>query len=213
MADEKLGREAAKAAALGAIKASASHITTVWIIPIALPAVAAYLGYAQHLPWMYIAVGVGLMFAGITTGLVRFDEWRERKRIEGKLHFSEFRVLRSASLTGGFVLGIALNNEADVKMDVDFAQIRTGLEDKVPKLREFKKTRFTVAPHNVVYFDDHSIDIAAPTPGTLEATLDFVVRYGPVGNLKYTLPVKKRATIPFDENGLPRGKVMMYDAA
>lgn len=195
MADEKLGREAAKAAALGAIKASASHITTVWIIPIALPAVAAYLGYAQHLPWMYIAVGVGLMFAGITTGLVRFDEWRERKRIEGKLHFSEFRV------------------EADVKMDVDFAQIRTGLEDKVPKLREFKKTRFTVAPHNVVYFDDHSIDIAAPTPGTLEATLDFVVRYGPVGNLKYTLPVKKRATIPFDENGLPRGKVMMYDAA
>lgn len=161
---------------------------------------------------MYIAVGAGLMFAAVTTGLVRFDEWREQRRIEGKLHFAEFRVLRAVS-ANGFVLGVGLKSDAGVQMEVDFSEIRTSLEDKVPKLKEFKKTRFTISPRDGVFFDDHPIDIPIPAPGVLEATVDYRIKYGPVGNPKYSLAVKKRASLSFDQNGAPKGPAAVYDAA
>lgn len=212
MAEESLGKAVAKEAAFGAIKAFASHAVKVWIIPLGLPAVTAYLGYLQDLPWMYIVVGAGIMFAAVTTGLVRFDDWRERKRIEGKLRYCQLRVLIATNVNG-FCLGIDLRNDSGVPIEVDFAEIRTSLEDKVPKLKEYKKTRYSVAPSSNVFFDDHPIEIAAPKGAALEAHVDFRVKYGPVGNPKFSLSVKKRAHLPFDQNGAPRGNPAVYEAA
>src|SRR5690348_5800419 len=98
--EESFGKSVAKEAALGVVKAFTYHAITVWVIPTGLVAITAYLGYLQGLPWMYIAVGTGLMFAAVTTGLVRFDEWRDRRRTEGKLRFSGLRVVFATTTNG-----------------------------------------------------------------------------------------------------------------
>lgn len=212
---DSIGKSIAKEAAFGAAKAFVYHAVTVWVIPIGLPAVTIYLGYLQGLPWMYIVVGAGVMFAATSTGLVRFDEWRERRRTNGKLHFSGLRVV-IATTKPGFCLGVYLKNEAAVTMEVDFTEIRTSLENLVPRKGEkgdYKKTRYIVNPHDGVFFDDYPIDVVAPRNGVLEANVDFRIKYGPIGNPKYSLRVKKRASLLFDQNGVPKGTPAVYDAA
>jgi len=209
---DSVGKSISKEVALGAVKAFASHAIAVWVIPIGLPVITVYLGYLQGLPWMYIAVGAGVMFAAASTGLVKFDEWRDRRRTDGKLHFSGLRIVIETA-KNGFCLGVDLRNDAGVQMEVDFTEIRTSLENIVPREKEYKRTRYTVEPHGGVFFDDYPIEIAAPKNGALEANVDFRIKYGPIGNPKYSLNVKKRASLAFDQNGSLKGPSAVYDAA
>ncbi len=61
----------------------------VYILPIAAPIGVGVMGWLQDIPWFYLCVGVGLLFAAVSTGLLRFDEWRYRNRVADKLTFNE----------------------------------------------------------------------------------------------------------------------------
>ncbi len=66
----------------------------VYVWPGALTVGAGVMGWLQEVPLFYWTVGVILAFAGATTGLLRFDEWRYRNSALHKLVFRDIRVTR-----------------------------------------------------------------------------------------------------------------------
>ena len=106
----------AREIAAGSLKAIGYQVTITYVLPLGLTLVTALTGYLQGLPWMYILVGTALMFAGVTTGLVRFDEWVERRRVKGKLTLSGVNAARDVR-GPGLVFGVTLANEAAVPIE------------------------------------------------------------------------------------------------
>ena len=56
----------------------AEETVTKYVIPFAISIGASVMGWLEDVPWFYLAVGVLLLFAAVSTGLSRFDEWRYR---------------------------------------------------------------------------------------------------------------------------------------
>jgi hypothetical protein len=191
----------AKNMAAGAVRAFAFHVTVVYIIPLGIPAVTIYLGFVQGLPWMYIVVGACVAFAGISAGLVRFDDWREKRRVDGKIGFVQVRS--SADTTKPSVaLGALFQSTAAIPIEVEIEEVRTQVDSRVPANRTFEKTKFTVPPHGNLFFDDHRIEIAQyPRTGTLSGIVEFRLRYGRQGNMKYIFHIKKNTVLTFDAEG------------
>ncbi len=151
---------------------------------------------------MYILVGAGLAFAGVTTGLVRLDDWIGRRRVKGKLDFAQ--IIFGRNINGpGIYLGVSLTSRAAIPMDLYFTEVRTRIGNQVPSETKFNNSRFTVSPTGLVWFNDHIINIAnVPTPGTLEGFAEFRIKYGRHGNMKHDLTVKKSVVVKFNSDGL-----------
>ncbi len=75
-----------RAIASGALKAIVQHFVATTVIPLGVPVLTGYLAYMEGQPWSYIVLFASVAFGGVTTGLVKFDDWRERRRVNGKLH-------------------------------------------------------------------------------------------------------------------------------
>jgi hypothetical protein len=191
-----------RALAAGSIQAVAGHITATYFIPIGAALMTGYAGYIQGLPWMYIMIGAGLMFAAITTGLVKFDEWRDRRRVEGKLAFVSVRAGRNIRGPGVF-LGILLTNNAKMAISLKIHDVRTRIGDQVPAASGFTKTEFVMQPGNSLFFDDHIINITAPPrSSTLEGFAEFNIEYGRLGMMTHDLCIKKQVILAFNSEGL-----------
>ena len=58
------------------------------------------MGWIQDIPWFYLLVGASVLFAAISTGLLRFDEWIYRNRVKDKLTFQMIRAGKSLDDNG-----------------------------------------------------------------------------------------------------------------
>ena len=201
-----------RAAAAGSIKAVAYHLTVTYVLPIGLPVVAAVAGYLQRLPWLYVLVGSALTFGGVATGIVRFDEWVDRRSVREKLAFSQLRIVKN--IRGeGLAIGAEFQSSADISIEFQLESINTRIGDRIPKKRSFDVTRFTIPRHGRGWFDDHMIDIGTPPrPGTIEGFIECKVKYGRVGNPQYDLMARKQVILSFNEDGL-LGPCSWNDAA
>jgi|SRR5215472_6829090 len=201
-----------RAIAAGSVKAIASQITLTYIIPLGLPLVTAFAGYLQGLPWMYLLVGAGLMFGAVSTGLVRFDEWMDKRRVTDKLKFSGVRMGKDIHGSGYF-LGVSFQSAADLSIEFEVQEMRTRLRNNVPEKTSYAQPKIVIPPRGIGWFDDHIIDIGPPPkPGTIEGFVECKVSYGRVGDRRCDLAVKKQVILSFNEDGL-LGPCSWNDAA
>jgi hypothetical protein len=157
-------------------------------------------------------VGAGLTFGGVATGIVRFDEWIDRRSVKEKLAFSHLRIIKN--IRGeGFAIGAAFQSSADMPIEFQLESINTRIGDRVPQKRSFDLTRFTIPRRGSGWFDDHIIDVGTPPrPGTIEGFIECMIRYGRAGDPQYDLIVRKQVILSFNTDGL-LGSCSWNDAA
>jgi hypothetical protein len=190
-----------QAIASGAIKATAYHITVIYVLPIGIPLITGLIGYLSNTPWFWIWLGVLAAFAFVSNGLLSFGQWLDRRSVKDKLIFGSVRFVQNINGPGN-ALGVWLNSKAAVPIELNVREVRTRLNNRVPSNRAFEKTDFVVSPFGYVFFDDHIIDFGdPPKPGTIEGFLEIIIDYGYPGSLNHELVVKKRVLAAFNDEG------------
>ena len=174
----------------------------VWLWPPLATGIAVVIGGFQQVPWFYVFVGATVIFAAVSSGLLRFDEWRDRRRVDGKLAFVSVVVGRDIK-GRGLIVGSRFQNSATFSVEFEVTEMRTKLGNKVPAL-EHKATKVTLPPAGVGWCNDNPIELAdPPRPGTIEGSIEFRVNYGlPGASLKYSLSGKKQVVAAFNDDGL-----------
>lgn len=191
-----------RAVAAGSIKAISYHITVTYVLPIGAPIVTVYLGYIQSLPWMYVWLGALAAFAIMAHGLLRYDEWRLRRRVEDRLAFQSV-ILGPTIKNDGLTIGLQLVSSAAFPVEFEITKIATRLGNTVPLETSFKITKFIIPPNGIGWFRDHPIQIQnPPKPGTMEGFIEYEINYGRVGSLTCHLSGKKQVVAAFNEDGI-----------
>ena len=151
----------------GTVQGVTSHIVATYILPLGAPVVTVVIGYISDLPWFWIWLGALAAFAFISHGLLRFDEWRDRRRIDGKLAFQS--IVFGRNIRGrGLILGLRFNNLAAFSLEFEVTEVRTRLGDTVPAL-EHEATKHTVPATGIGWYNDNPIELDNPPhPGTIE---------------------------------------------
>jgi hypothetical protein len=143
-------------------------------------------------------------FAAITHGLLRLDEWRERRRVEGRLAFNSAGVGKDAR-SDGFVIGVHLVSSASFPIEFDIRDFRTRLGETVPK-QLHTPTKLIMPSLGLGWHNDHPIILSSlPKGETVEGFVEFEIFYGVPGRLKYKLQGKKRVIAVFNNEGLLTG--------
>ncbi|MEX2616976.1 MAG: hypothetical protein WD767_12850 [Alphaproteobacteria bacterium] len=180
-----------------------------WLWPPLAAGVSVVIGFAQDIPWFYIAVGACVIFSAVATGLLRFDEWRFRQTVKNKLNFASLRVTTKLNLDGSVEsvgLGFILNNSALFPVEFAVKSLQTQLADRFPPKREYDTKRFIVAANGNAWFDDFHIEMPDPPRNqAIEGSIKFEVCYGRPGQLNCTLGKKLKINIGFDGNGNVHG--------
>ena len=155
------------------------------------------------------------MFAMVTTGLLRFDEWRTRTTAKNKLVFSSLRIKKVLSGDGSVSavsIGFQLRNMATFPMQFSVQKMRTKLMTTFPPKKDYENDTITVSANSNGWFDDHFIKMAdVSTKGKLaEGTMYVYLKYGRPGRLDHTLELNKKVFLKFDDRGDVQG-VEWYD--
>lgn len=194
---KKLGKEAIREIGAEAIR--------VWLWPPLAAGATAFIGYWQGIPLFYIVVGVAVVFAAFASGLLRFDEWRFRQRVQDKLNFEAGRVghkSNESGATSAICLGFQLHNAATFPIEFDVQSLHTKLGANFPPNKPYVKTNFSIPPHGSGWFDDHMIEIRdSPKDNVVEGSIEFVINYGRTGRLKYTLAKHLQVFVGFNNRG------------
>ena len=174
----------------------------VWLWPPLAAGAGVVIGRLEQVPWFYVFIGATVIFAAVSSGLLRFDEWRDRRRVDGKLAFGSANVGRDIK-GGGFFVGIRLHSSAAFPLEFEVTEVRTRLGDKIPAL-EHKARKITLPAAGNGWWNDNAIELTSPPrPGTIEGAIEFRVNYGlPGSSLKYCLSGKKQVVAAFSDDGL-----------
>ena len=176
----------------------------VYILPIAIPILVGVVGWSQDIPWFYLCVGVGLLFAAIPTGLLGFDEWRYRTRVADKLVFSDIRVDKWPDDTGSVKairLGFTVNNRARFPIQFKVAKLNTQFMKSYPPKKKYEVTKITVPPYGGGWFHDHYIEIQGQSDGAFEGQIECRLEYGRLGRLDNVLDINKKVFFQFNDKG------------
>ena len=97
--------------------------------------VTTVLGVLQGIPWMWVAVGGAIGFAGFSHGLLRFDEWVERTNPEGKLIIRPPLIVTSTYKHGDRLKWVQIymivKNIASFSVEYEIIKLRTFLDGRV----------------------------------------------------------------------------------
>jgi hypothetical protein len=186
----------------GSRRAVAFYVTLYLVLPIGVPLMTGWAGYLQGLPWMYIMVGSGVMFAAMSTGLLRIAEYTDRDRVNGKLHFHSVRLGHNPLKPSEIIIGVMWVNQARVPIEFHVDHVGTRIGDRVPASTVYAQRTVTVPPGGLGWYDDHAINVATPpAPGTIEGFVEFKIRYGRTGNPSHGLVTRKNVVVAFNEAG------------
>lgn len=200
MATEKNSRWGGDAVAEGFTKALAYHFTLTYIVPIGAVLLPGIIGYFSKIPWFWILLGMLAAFAFISNGLLRFNEWLYLRRVEDKLTFGSVLVGRSIQ-NDGIIIGVQLNNCATFPIEFEITEIRTRLGTTVPN-KTHKLLNIIVSPNGYGWYYDNPIQLPTPPPATLEGFIEYTIKYGKSGALKYSIIGKKQIVASFSNEGL-----------
>lgn len=174
----------------------------VWLWPPLATGAGVVIGWLEQMPWFYVFIGATVIFAAVSSGLLRFDEWRDRRRVDGKFGFTS--VIFGRNIKGrGLILGLQFNNSAAFSLEFEVTEVRTRLGDKVPAL-EHKAIKLAVPATGIGWYNDNPIELDNPPhPGTVEGFIEFRIKYGlPGSSLEYSLSGKKQVVAVFNDDGL-----------
>ena len=176
-----------------------------WVFgwPTVLVGGSTALMYLQGLPLGYLSVGALAAFAFTAHGLLKFDEWKMRRQVDGRFNFSSLHVGDSIR-KDGTIVGLSFANVATFPIEFKVEKIITKIGDKVPKNTEYPLNSITVPALGNGWFYDHPIKLEnTPTSGTADGTIEFDIKYGRSGHLKYHLKGTKYFVISLNEHGKP----------
>ena len=155
----------------------------IWVLPsLSVPA-TVLIGWLQGIPWFYVYIAAGFMFASVTIGILRLDEWKSRRTAKDKLSFSHVRIATEVSEYGyidSIGLGFQLTNLASFPMQFDVDEINSELMGLYPPKKNFEKTSVVIPANGIGWFCDHCIKLdEVPTePRIMEGILSVNIKYG-----------------------------------
>jgi hypothetical protein len=169
--------------------------------PFVMPTVALAIGLVREVDWFRLAVGTSIAFAAGFHFLVKWDEWRERRRVEGRLRFAKILVGRDDE-GPGLVFSLVLQNFALIPVEWQVVEAATRVSDRVPILEGLDHPRSLIGPGGRGKFKHHPIIIQGQ-PKSVEAFAKFQVAYGREGGkLQHELVVKHSMLLEFTPDGL-----------
>ena len=164
------------------------------------------IGYLQGIPWFYICVGATVAFAGITTGLLKFSEWKLRAA-KDKLVFHDLKISKMLSGDGSvsaIKIGFILQNAATFPIQFEIQNLDTELMNSLyPPKKAYDKNKVLMSPNKLGWFSDHAIplkDIQRKN-SVIEGSIYTRLKYGRPENLSQELEFKKKVFIKFDDRG------------
>lgn len=180
------------------------QIFVVWVLPLGTPIAVGGMLYLKEQPLGYVFLGAIFTFAAISHGLLSFDEWRSRRRVENKLVFSQVRVGINAEKTG-VGLGVQFQNIAQFPIEFHVIEFRTRIKNMVPENKVQVFSPFLIPESSVGWWDDALIQLPSPIVGTFDGEVEFSIKYGRKGNSKYKIKDKKKVYLTFDTDGQLKG--------
>lgn len=182
----------------------AEEFVQTWLIPVVLTIGVALIGWVQNdISLFYFSIGVIFSFAAITTGLLRFSEWKFRVTAKDKLLFTTVRarkMLHQSELSDFAIsLGFQLRNIATFPIEMSVHDVKTELSDIYAENRPYLTDSSIVAPGNDVWFDDHKIELKG---NQWEGTISARIEYGRPGNLNQEITLNKKVFVIIDYNGV-----------
>lgn len=186
------------------VKAIIFYAFTNWILPIGVPIVTAWVAYIENLPLAYGIAATSLAFGGVSSGMLRFSEWRERQSPEGKLGFQQVFVYQDIK-SRGWLINFVVENTAYFPIDFELSELQESIDDRIPKRTKLRQGQ--MAPFSSSVLTGYPIEIEPPkavnqVPGELKGKLSFCILYGRKGAKKTCKMQRKfKFTLFFDEKG------------
>ena len=183
----------------------AGEVARIWVWPILPPIGIGLIGWIQGVPWFYLFVGSGVLFAAISTGLLRFSEWKYRTIVQDKLVFNRVRVAKELADDGSVKslrLGFQLNSSAMFPVQCRVSELATQFMSLFPPKKRYEEDSFIVPPQGFGWFDDHTIQVPnPPIDQSVEGQIEFRLDYGKIGHLHQSLHMRKKVFLRFDKRG------------
>lgn len=166
------------------------------LVPAVSTVVAVMLAAIDSWPSTAMYLAAIFTFAATATGLLRFDEWRQRRRVEDKLIFSGPYVGINKSEDGKSIsaaqIGALLQNTATFPISYKVTRIRTSADNTIPSSGTLNTYDAVVQAGTVSIFRDLPIDCKVPK-AAMEGTLEIELLYGRPGREKY--PILQNITL------------------
>lgn len=163
------------------------------------------IGIIESIEWFKLFVGIAVMFAAVSHGLLRIDEWRYRNQAKHKLVFHSMKIQKILSNNGAVEairLGYRLENKAMFPIQFEVVELKTSVNNLTPSKTEYENNKISISANGSGWFEDHDIKIPNQiTSKTVEGYLRTQLKYGRSGNLKHELNMEKRLYISFDDEG------------
>lgn len=189
-----------RACAGGVVKGVMHHFTIIYAIPFGMPLLTAVIGYVNKISLFWIWLGMLATFSFVSTGLLRFDEWRYRRRIEDKLVFESVIVARSIA-NDGIIVGLRLISLATFPIEYEITSISTKIDNIIPR-KNHEPQIFTMPLQGIGWFYDGVIELIEPYQSNRQGSIEYTIRYGRKGSLKHSISGKKQINFSFDKENI-----------
>jgi hypothetical protein len=159
-----------------------------------------------HVPLPYAVAAAALTFGGLSTGILRFSEWRQRISPLGKLEVlpgiavacegpPEERTIRHVRA------GVILRNKASFSMEYFMEELTSSANSRIPPREPIAIPGGVIPPGAELQFNDGAIDLdgLAAKDGVVAGDMKFRLKYGHVGRLKYYVEKNVRVVPLFDQ--------------
>jgi hypothetical protein len=179
------------------------------ILPTLIMAGGVVLTAIYEWPWPEIYLAAVFLFAASAHGLLRFDEWRQRNRVEHKLLFNGVHVASDRSPDGSALttvqIAAVLRNNASFPISYKVTRIRTTADDTLPSLGAILNYGAIIQPECNDLFRDRAINLKLPK-AAMNATLEVELLYGRPQREKYPLSRSINLSLRYD----PKTGVLSY---
>ena len=174
------------------------------------------IGWLEQFSFFLLYIGAAVLFASSAAGMLRFSEWRFRNRVADKLVFANMRIGAVVDSKEGRLaalrFGFNLSNLATFPILFRIDEMQTSMTDQngarsfYPPRKEYEQNEISVSPNAIGWFEDHNILVPGDLRGSVVAQIVCKVVYGKGERLGHILPIKKKAVLQFNENGMTGGE-------
>lgn len=131
-----------------------------------LSAMGAMIATYASSPYLWIIAPVGaLVFAAVAHGMLRLDEWKNLKRVEGKVFVSglvpawDFDQNDGKYVLNKFQVGAIIENTSNYPVYYDVDEIFSKIDGRVPKAQVLLNRGDTLPSHTTHTYSDSAIDL------------------------------------------------------
>jgi hypothetical protein len=176
-------------------------------------------GYLQSVPWVATIPFSALSFAALATGMLRYDEWRQRNNAEYKIHFhSAAAIFEYSRSDKGEIIAISkaqvlINfiNTASFPIYYKVDEIATSVDGRVNPHPD-RPLNGLFQQSGTMQYRDSPIEMNnAVAKPMIEAIAKIKLRYGLSGKEKYPIDIALKITCPFTQGlgYLPQNQVCL----